>query len=106
MTLKTEVTHLSGIGPARIDLSQTAYLDVSCTRSIGNGLRDIAEDRITFRRWRLGFFVFYGAIISLLGGLAVAVDRPGTFVSAAQHEPAMVSTDVKPRLAQSRSEDR
>ncbi len=106
MTLKNEVPHLSGIDLARINFSQTAHLDISCPRNVGHesGLRhDISEDRLTFRRWKIGFLVFYGAITLLLGGLAVAVDRPETFVSAAmQDNPAKASTNLKPRLAQSR----
>ena len=49
-----------------------------------NGFRPgIPEDQVAFRRWRLGFFIFYGAIALLLGGLATVVDRPGALVSAA-----------------------
>jgi len=52
-----------------------------------------AEDRITFKRWRLGFLAFYCAIIALLGGLAAAVDRPATVISAsAPANPAVVAT--------------
>ena len=106
MTLETEVTRPSGINLVETDPSQAAHLDVTCPRSVRNesGFRpDIAEDQITFRRWRLGFVVFYGALISLLGGIAVVVDRPGTFVSAAAHkDPPAASTNLKPRLAQGR----
>jgi hypothetical protein len=106
MTPNKEVPHLSGIDPARINFSQTAHLDVSCPRSVGNEsglLCNITEDQATFRRWKTGFLVFYGAIISLLAGLAVAVDRPETSVSAAMHDnPAKASTNLQPRLAQGR----
>jgi hypothetical protein len=52
-----------------------------------------AEDRITFKRWRLGFLAFYCAVIALLGGLAAAVDRPATLISAsAPANPAAVAT--------------
>ena len=42
-----------------------------------------SEHQIIFKRWRLGFLIFYGAIASLLGGFALVADRPGMFISAA-----------------------
>jgi hypothetical protein len=60
--------------------------------------RGASEDQIVFKQWRLGFFIFYGAIASLLGGLAMVADRPGTFVSAAAPtNPTIASTDTMRR---------
>jgi hypothetical protein len=54
-----------------------------------------SEHQVIFRRWRLGFLIFYGAIASLLGGFVVVADRPGTFVSAAApSNPTMASTNT------------
>jgi hypothetical protein len=57
-----------------------------------------SEHQIIFKRWRLGFLIFYGAIASLLGGFALVADRPGAFVSAgAPTYPTMVSTNTMQR---------
>ena len=54
-----------------------------------------SEHQVIFRRWRLGFLIFYGAIASLLGGFALVADRPGAFVSAAAPvHPTMASTNT------------
>lgn len=54
-----------------------------------------SEHQIIFKRWRLGFLIFYGAIASLLCGFALVVDRPGTFIStAAPTNPTMASTNT------------
>jgi hypothetical protein len=54
-----------------------------------------SEHRIIFKRWRLGFLIFYGAVASLLGGFALVADRPGTFISAAvPANPTMASTNT------------
>jgi len=72
-----ESMHPNGSRPARTEVLQGA-------RRSESGFRPgIPEDRISFRRWRLGFFIFYGAMISLLAGFAALAERPGTFVSAA-----------------------
>jgi hypothetical protein len=40
---------------------------------------DVSEDEIiSVRRWRLGFFAFYGTIVVLLSGLATLADWPTT----------------------------
>jgi hypothetical protein len=76
MTPETESTHLPGNHPAKTNVRP-----------------GIPEDQVAFRRWRLGFFIFYGAIASLLGGLAMVADRPGTFISAAAPtNPTLAST--------------
>jgi hypothetical protein len=62
-----------------------------------------SEHRIIFRRWRLGFLFFYGAIASLLGGFALVADRPGTFISAATPiNPTLASTGVMRRTNEGR----
>jgi hypothetical protein len=54
-----------------------------------------SEHRIIFRRWRVGFLIFYGAIASLLVGFALVTDRQGTFVSAAAPtNPTMALTNT------------
>jgi hypothetical protein len=54
----------------------------------------IHEDQVAFRRWRFGFFIFYGAIISLLVGFATVADRTRTLISTAtQTNPATISAD-------------
>jgi hypothetical protein len=54
-----------------------------------------SEDQIVFKQWMFGFFMFYGVIASLLGGLALVADSPGTFISAAvATNPTIASTDT------------
>jgi len=63
--------------------------DGSCPWNESISRPDIPEDQIAFRRWRLGFFVFYGALFSLLVTFAVVADRRETSISAAaQMNPA------------------
>jgi hypothetical protein len=62
-----------------------------------------SEHQMIFKRWRLGFLIFYGAIASLLGGFALVADRPGTFVSAAvPTNPTMASTNNMRRANEGR----
>jgi hypothetical protein len=57
-----------------------------------------SEHQIIFRQWRLGFLIFYGAMVSLLGGFALVADHPGTFLSAAAPtNPTMASTNTMRR---------
>ncbi len=52
------------------------------------------EDQTVFRQWKFGFFVFYGAVALLLGGLAVIADRQGTITTAAARlNPPTAATD-------------
>jgi hypothetical protein len=65
-----------------------------------------SEHRIIFKQWRLGFLIFYGAILSLLGGFALVADRPGTFVSAAAPtNPTMASTNTLRRANDGRAQE-
>ncbi len=65
-----------------------------------------SEHQMIFKRWRLGFLIFYGAIASLLGGFALFADRPGTFVSAAAPtNPTMASTNTMRRANERRAEE-
>jgi len=82
------------------DVSQHANHDVSSPHCVWDGSkfpRRAPEDEIVVRRWRLGFFVFYGAMALLLvGGLAAIADRPGTITTtAAPTYSATASTAVK-----------
>jgi hypothetical protein len=82
------------------DVSQHANLDVPSPRCVWDESKlppRAPEDEIVFRRWRLGFFVFYGAMALLLvGGLAAIADRPGTITTAATAAyPAIASTAAK-----------
>src|ERR1700688_3429574 len=81
-----------------IDTSQNEHVDVSCPRCAwdkGKVQPGVPEDQLVFRQWRVGFFIFYGATVLLLGGLAVVADRPGTFTSAAAPtNPAIASADT------------
>jgi hypothetical protein len=62
-----------------------------------------SEHQIIFRRWRLGFLIFYGAVASLLGGFVLVADRPGTFISAAAPtNPTMASTNTMRRANEGR----
>ena len=62
-----------------------------------------SEHQMIFKRWRLGFLIFYGAIASLLGGFAVVADRPGMFVNAAAPtNPTMASTNTVRRTNEGR----
>ncbi len=53
------------------------------------------DDQIVFKQWKLGFFLFYGAIGLLMGGFWAIADRPGTSSSAAApiHQ-TVASTDI------------
>jgi hypothetical protein len=65
-----------------------------------------SEHQMIFKRWRLGFLIFYGAIASLLGGFALVADRPGTFVSAAAPtNPTMASTNNMRRANEGRVQE-
>jgi hypothetical protein len=80
----TEVTQLSQTHLNKTTAVQDAHLDISRAPRIWSGVRFRSrEDEISFGRWRLGFLVFYGVTALLLGGLAMAVDRPTTLASAA-----------------------
>ena len=58
------------------------------------------DDQASFRRWRLAFFIFYGAIISALAGVATVAHRPGPAITAAmQNNPPTASTEVIRRTA-------
>jgi hypothetical protein len=91
----TEVTQLS---PRRADAIQNAHLDVSSPRYVPNASSfQSREDEISFRRWRLGFFVFYAVLALMLGGIAVVTtDRSATFASAGTPtNPAIASADSR-----------
>jgi hypothetical protein len=65
-----------------------------------------SEHQIIFKQWRLGFLIFYGAIVSLLGGFALVADRPGTLISAAAPtHPAMASTNTMRHANEGRARD-
>jgi hypothetical protein len=65
-----------------------------------------SEHQVIFRRWRLGFLIFYGAIASLLGGFVVVADRPGAFVNAAAPgHPTMASTNTMRRANDGRVQE-
>ena len=65
-----------------------------------------SEHQIIFKQWRLGFLIFYGAIVSLLGGFALVADRPGTLLgAAAPTNPTMASTNTMRRANQGRVEE-
>ncbi len=81
----------------RASSSQNAHLNVSYPRRIWSRSgfqRGSPEDQTVFRQWRFGFFVFYGAVALLLGGLAVIADRSGTITTAAARlNPPTAATD-------------
>jgi len=81
------------------DAAQNAHPDVSSPRC-GWGASEFRskEDETSFRRWRIGFFVFYGVTAMLLGGLAVATDRQATFANVTKsNNPALASADLSKR---------
>jgi hypothetical protein len=77
---------------------QDAHLGVACPRRVwnpGSAEPGAAEDQVIFRRWRMGFFIFYAATILLLGALGVVADRPDTSASAAASaNSTMASADA------------
>jgi hypothetical protein len=82
------ITQLSPINDAG-----AAQLNVSCARSVWNETQARpGEDQIVFRRWRRGFFVFYGAVALLLGVLAAIADRPGTSDRVATQSTAAIAS--------------
>jgi hypothetical protein len=98
MTLEIEKPLSPKTNLNNIDASQNAHLDLSCPRSVWDESTvqpGVPEDQLVFRQWKLGFFIFYGAIVLLLGGLAIIADRPGMFTSAAAPtSPAIASADT------------
>jgi hypothetical protein len=64
-------------------ITKNAHLDASslCCPP-GKDMSRSREDEIFLRRWRKGFFVFYGATALLLGGLAVISSRSETLAGA------------------------
>jgi hypothetical protein len=81
----------------KADAPQNAHLNIFYPRHVWSrsGIqRKYPEDQTVFRKWRLGFFVFYGAVALLLGGLAVIAERPGTITTvAARLNPPTAATD-------------
>jgi hypothetical protein len=78
-----EVTQLFQTRLSNPHTAQDAHLDVASPRgSWGKRSFRSREHEISFSRWRLGFFVFYGVTALLLGGLAVVSDRSTTFAGA------------------------
>ena len=104
MLQKTESTHPYRSHPIKTNASLGAHSNIFAQRGRDeSGFRsDIPEDYAVYRRWRLGFFVFYGAIIWLLVGFATVADRPATLISAAtQASPATASADsIRHRAAE------
>jgi hypothetical protein len=80
MTPAIEKPASSKLYSGKIDFSRNRPPDASYPGSIWDvGRFRSPEDEIVLRRWRLRFFIFYGAIALLLvGGLAIVADRPGT----------------------------
>ena len=105
MLQKTKSTHPYRSHPIKTNASLGAHSNIFGQRGRDeSGLRSgIPEDHAVYRRWRLGFFIFYGAIIWLLVGFATVADRPGTLISAAtQANPATASAEIVQRQAESR----
>jgi hypothetical protein len=86
----------------RLTGADAAHFDASLTRHVldaGKFRPRPHEDEISFKRWRLGFFIFYGATALLLVGLGVAADRSATLAGAAvPTRPAIVSADATRHL--------
>jgi hypothetical protein len=75
--------------------------DVSSPGSIWDvGKFRSPADEAVFRRWRLGFFVFYGAMaLSLIGGTAMFPNRPenGALSATAASNPAPILAEAARR---------
>jgi hypothetical protein len=84
----------------KTELSQNTHLEVSFPGHNGTRYRS-PEDDVVFRRWRLRFFLLYGAMALLLfGGVSIFADRQGkaTFITAtATNNPAVTSADAARR---------
>ena len=80
MTPAIEDPASSEVHSGKTDFSQNMHVDASCPGSIWDVSRFRSlEDEIVLRRWRLRFFICYGAIALLLvAGFALVADRPGT----------------------------
>jgi hypothetical protein len=79
-----DITQFPQIRLNQTDPSQNTQLNVSSPRCAwGVSKFRSREDEISFRRWRLGFIVFYSAAALLLGGLAVTADRLSMVASTA-----------------------
>jgi hypothetical protein len=78
---------------SRINDAGASQPGVSRARSVWNETQARpGDDQIVFRRWRLGFFVFYSAMALLLGALAVIADRPGTSDRTATTSTAAIAS--------------
>jgi hypothetical protein len=89
--------------PASSAFSKDARLDVSCPRCIAGGSKFRSpDDAIVFRRWRLGFFIFYGALALLLAaGFGISADRPGQgtlgATASSDRAPGSAEAERRPR---------
>jgi hypothetical protein len=53
------------------------------------------DEQIIYKQWKRRFFVFYSAIVLLMGGFAAIADRPGTSGSeAAPIHQTTASADI------------
>jgi hypothetical protein len=98
MTPAIEKPASSKTGAGETAFSEHTRLDVSCSRFIAGGSKFRSpDDEIVFRRWRLGVFLFYGAIALLLvAGFGMFADRPGqrTLGATAASNPAPISAEA------------
>jgi hypothetical protein len=78
----------------KTDAADKPHLGISSPRQVWYGSKfRPREDELVFKRWRLRFFIFYGAVALLISGLAV-VDRPRAFISAGvSANPAIASAN-------------
>lgn len=53
------------------------------------------DDQIVYKQWKCGFFIFYGAIVLLMGGFATIADRPDmSSMAAAPIHQTTASADI------------
>jgi hypothetical protein len=95
--LEDRMTEITQLSPRKADAIQHARPDVSVPRYVQDASSlQSKEDAISFRRWRRGFFLFYGMLALMLSGLAmVASDQSATFAKRTPStNPSMASADI------------
>ena len=94
------ISEIEQLPSRKTDLNKTRT-GVSTPRNVWDKLSnrpELPRDSMTVRRWRLGFVIFYGAAVLLLGGIAATVERVGSLTSAATPtNPEIASADTPRR---------
>ena len=76
---------------ADVNLSRLQDASSAVRSKHGGATLRAREDQVQHRRWKIGFFAFYGALAVLLSALAMVADRPRDAPSRQPVRPALLS---------------